>query len=349
MALCILPALLWGCWCVMRDKILSLLSGQKNNRPPAFSGLIHVTIEGLAHEGLSLQESHRDAQKMARAAASTYRLTGMPSAALPLDLCAPAEALGAALKYYEDVENQFPQPKKPLFGSVKDLNQAYFQSADFLSQARLPVICDAIRTLKADIGSEVVISGLLPGPYTLLLYLIDLGGLFAEMKREPNAVQEALCQLCTFLAGIGAAYRAAGADFITIHEMGGSPGFIGPAKFEQFVFPALKQLIGDLPAPAVLSICGNTNKSMHLLAQAGARAVSVDQTNAVAASRVVMGNTCLFGNIDPVAVLQLGGEAEIREAVHAIKNAGVDAIWPGCDLVPLTPLANISTMLQSAA
>jgi MtaA/CmuA family methyltransferase len=332
----------------MRDQILSLLSGQKIDSIPAFSGLIHVTKEGLAHEGVSLRESHHDAQKMAKAAASTFQLTGMPSAALPFDLCAPAEALGATLKYYEDVENQFPQPAKPLFSSTKNLTQAYFQSADFLTKGRLPIICEAIRLLKADIDREVVISGILPGPYTLLLYLIDLGGLFVEMKREPKAVQDALRQLSMFLSQLGAAYRAAGADFITVHEMGGSPGFLGPAKFEQFVFPAVRQLIGDTSSPVVLSICGNTNKSMSLLSQTGARAISVDQTNDLAASREALNDTLLFGNIDPVTILHQGGEAEITAAVHRAKETGVDAVWPGCDLVPQTPLANIRRMLSSA-
>jgi [methyl-Co(III) methanol-specific corrinoid protein]:coenzyme M methyltransferase len=71
----------------MREEILSLLSGNKPKSIPAFSGLIHITAEGLEHERLSLNEVHHDANKMARAAASTFRLTGMPSAALPLDLC----------------------------------------------------------------------------------------------------------------------------------------------------------------------------------------------------------------------------------------------------------------------
>ena len=325
----------------MRDQILSLLSGQKIDTAPAFSGLIHVTTEGLANEGLSLQESHHDPQKLSRAAASTYRLTGMPSAALPLDLCAPAEALGATLKYYEDSENQFPQPAKPLFGSTKYFSQAYFQSADFLGSGRLSLICDAIRLLKADIGSEVVISGILPGPYTLLLYLIDLGGLFVEMKREPVAVQEALRQLSMFLSQIGSAYRTAGADFITVHEMGGSPGFIGPAKFEQFVFPAVKQLIADLPKPAVLSVCGNTNKSMHLLDLVSANAISVDQTNDLAASRAAMNNTLLFGNLDPVQTLAHGTSSEIQSAVQLAIHRGADALWPGCDLLLQTPLENL--------
>ncbi|MGE5376162.1 MAG: uroporphyrinogen decarboxylase family protein [Bacteroidota bacterium] len=331
----------------MRNEILSLLSGNKIDKVPAFSGLIHVTAEGLAGEGLSLPEVHHDAQKLARAAASTYRLTGMPSAALPLDLCAPAEALGATLKYYEDGESQFPQPAKPLFGSTKDLSQAYFQSADFLSRGRMPLICEAIRILKADIGSEVVISGILPGPYTLLLYLIDLGGLFVEMKREPAAVQEALSRLSRFLSQIGAAYRSAGADFITVHEMGGSPGFLGPARFEQFVLPAVKQLIADLPKPAVLSVCGNTNKSMHLLDLAGANAISVDQTNDSAASRAAMKNTLLFGNLDPVQTLAHGNPSEIQRAKQSALDTGVDALWPGCDLLLQTPLENLKLFNSS--
>jgi [methyl-Co(III) methanol-specific corrinoid protein]:coenzyme M methyltransferase len=86
----------------MRDEILKLLNGEKISSTPAFSGLIHVTAEGLASEGLSFNEIHTDANKMAKAAASTFKLTGMPSAALPLDLCAPAEMLGAELRYYPE-------------------------------------------------------------------------------------------------------------------------------------------------------------------------------------------------------------------------------------------------------
>ena len=329
----------------MRAEIISLLSGQKIDKVPAFSGLIHVTAEGLQSEGLILHEVHRDAQKMSKAAASTFRLTGMPSAALPLDLCAPAEALGVMLNYYERGEYQFPQPAKPLFASTKYLNSAYFKSADFINRGRIPIIYDAIRLLKQDVADEFVISGIIPGPYTLLLYLMEPGGLFAEMKREPNLVKDALSHLCSFLAQIGVSFKNAGADYITIHDMGGSPGFIGPAKYEQFVFPAEKQLIEELPKPCVLSVCGNTNKSLHLLAQTGADAISVDQMTSLATAREELEDTMLFGNLDPVTTLFRGDEAEITEAVQRSKEAGVDAVWPGCDLVIPTPISNIKSFI----
>ena len=181
----------------------------------------------------------------------------------------------------------------------------------------------------------------------MLLYLIEPGGLFTEMKREPSMVQEALIQLCSFLSQIASAYRSAGADFITVHEMGGSPGFIGPAKFEQFVFPALKNLIAQIPRPVVLSVCGNVNKSLQLLEEIGATGISIDQIGDVRAARQALKESLLFGNLDPMATLFGGDEASITKAVRGAKAAGVDAVWPGCDLVLGTPIQNINSFLQS--
>lgn len=329
-----------------REAILSLFQGNRASSPPAFSGLIHLTAEGLQSEGLVFHEVHKDARKMAKASASTFKLSNLPSAVVPLDMYVEAEALGGTIDFLKSREFVFPQIARPLFASTKYLNSAYFESADFINRGRIPLVCETIRLLKEDIGQEAVIGGMIPGPYTLLLFLIEPGGLFAEMKREPRLVAEALFHLSTFLSQVGIAYRNAGADFITIHDMGGSPGFLGPAKYEQFVYPAQKLLIAELPAPRVLSVCGNTNKSMELLAQTGADAISVDQTNDLAASRKILTDTLLFGNIDPVAMLWQGNHADITEAVHAAKEAGVDALWPGCDLVLQTPIENIKSIMH---
>jgi len=54
----------------------------------------------------------------------------------------------------------------------------------------------------------------------------------------------------------------------------------------------------------------------------------------------------LFGNIDPVATLWRGGNAQVSEAVKQAKEAGVDAVWPGCDLVVQAPIQNLKAMLE---
>jgi len=325
----------------MREDILSLLSGQKTETVPAFSGLIHITQEGLKSEGLSLQEIHHDPKKMARAAASTFKLTGMPSATLPLDLCSPAEALGAELIFYGEDDPQFPQVKKLLFQSSREI----VENRGIENKGRIELICKAIQLMKKDTGDNAVISGLIPGPYTLLIYICKVQNLFREMKNEPQMVVGALFHLSTFLSDIANAYLEAGADFITIHDMGGSAGFVGPSVFEQFVFPAEKDLISKIKKPTVLSLCGKMDKSLQLLTQSGANAISIDHTTDLKAAREALEDTLLFGNIDPVETLWKGTEADVTESVRAAKEPGVDAVWPGCDLAIQTPIENIELML----
>lgn len=326
-----------------REDILDLLSGKKIDSQPSFSGLIHVTAEGLKSEDLVFHETHKDAQKMAKAAASTFKLSGLPSAVLPLDMYVEAEALGAEINFRENAEFEFPQVRKAGFNSVKEITT---QSIDIFNVGRIKLVCDAIKLLKEDVGNQVVISGLIPGPYTLLLLVVDVKKMFVEMKKEPQAVTDALFYLSSFLAEIGKAYRNAGADFITIHDMGGSPAFIGPVKYEQFVLPAEKLLIEKLPKPRVLSVCGNVTNSLHLLAQTGADAISLDQTVDVAAARLALKDVLLFGNLDPVETLYRGDDDQVHESVIRAKEAGVDAVWPGCDLVIQTPIQNVKSMAE---
>ena len=328
----------------MRENIIDLLSVKKIDSQPAFSGLIHVTADGLQSEGLIFHETHKDAKKMAKAAASTFKLSGLPSASLPLDMYVEAEALGSEINFRENMEFEFPLVKKAGYGSVKELTTEITESTEIFKKGRIKLVCDAIRLLKEDVGNDVVISGVIPGPYTLLLLVVEAGKMFLEMKKEPAAVTEALFHLSSLLAQIGADYRDAGADFITIHDMGGSPAFIGPAKYEQFVLPAEKLLIEKLPKPRVLSVCGNVTNSLHLLAQSGADAISIDQTVDLAAARLALKDTLLFGSLDPVEALYRGDKAKVAESVIRAKEAGVDAIWPGCDLIVQTPIQNIEAM-----
>jgi [methyl-Co(III) methanol-specific corrinoid protein]:coenzyme M methyltransferase len=265
----------------------------------------------------------------------------MTSATLPLDLCSPAEMLGAELNYFEGGELMFPQVKRALFESTKDVTTKVNE------KGRLSLVCEAIGLVKEDIGKDIVISGMIPGAYTLLLYICNPKNLFIEMKKEPQAVMDALLSLSNFLAKIGNEYKKAGADFITIHDMGGSPGFIGPAKYEQFVFPAEKSLIEKLSKPIVLSVCGNVTNGLHLLSQTGADAISIDQTVDLATARSALKDMLLFGNLDPVETIWRGDKGQIAESTIRAKEAGVDAVWPGCDLVIQTSIENIKTMTEA--
>jgi len=330
-----------------RADVLALLNGQRPARVPCFSGLINVTAPGLNQLDLRFSETHTDPQKMAAAAASTHRLFGFESAVAPLDLCVEAEALGAVVDFRADEpEPMFPLIATPLIHHPDEFDAT--PPADFLQRGRLPMAREALRLLRAEVGHEIVVGAFIPGPFTLAMQISPLNNLLIEVARAPQAIARLLGPLTDLLIDVARSYREAGADFLTVHEMGGSPGLIGPRAFEALVLPPLQKLLRALPRPRVLSVCGNTNRALPQLAAAGADALSLDQLNDLARTRAALGpDALLFGNIDPVGVLANGTPATVRAAVSAALAAGADAIWPGCDLWPSLPAENMHAMIEA--
>jgi [methyl-Co(III) methanol-specific corrinoid protein]:coenzyme M methyltransferase len=324
--------------------MLALLGGQRLRRRPAFSGLISLTLAGLEADGLALSDVYHDAARLARAAASTPALTGLESAVLPGDLCVEAEALGATVDFRAD---ETP-PGLPRLAEAVAETPGEFRVAGggpVTGRGRLPLVGEALGELRGLVGEDVAIGAFIPGPLTLAMHVVDLGPLLLAVAEAPQTVADLLDRLYPVLADVGRYYRDCGADFLTVHEMGGSPGFIGPRSFEDVLLPRLQVLLRELPGPRVLSVCGRTNRGLALLAQAGAEALSVDQTNDLAQSRAALGpGPLLFGNLDPVGVLAEGDEAAVRAAAVGAITAGADALWPGCDLWPATPLANLRAL-----
>ena len=331
---------------VSRVAVLALLAGERRESLPCFSGLINVTYPGLERIGVNLSEVHADPDNMALAAATTYRLFGFQSAVVPLDMCVEAEALGSQVDFrLETPQDELPRVIAPLVDSSTNLQIQ--RLSDLSKRARVSVVTEAIRILQKDVGDDIVIGAWVPGPFTLATQLVDLMNLVMETQTAPKDVGLVLDRLTDVLVEVALAYHAAGADFLTVHEMGGSPGFIGPATFEKLVLPRLQRLIQELPSPCVLSVCGDTNRSIATMAESGADALSVDQTNDLAHSREVLGTEAiLIGNIDPVGTLIHNDETSIRSSVRHAIESGVDAIWPGCDLSPQVPGPSMRVMVD---
>lgn len=331
-----------------RADVLALLGGRAVDRPLGFSGLINVTQPGLDSLGLKLAEVHTDAEKMAAVAATTPRLFGFAAATVPFDMCVEAELLGAAVDFSMGGDGtRLPQPVDVLAPSASE--RTFEVPDEPTSRGRVPVVREAIGILRRDAGDDFAVGAWVPGPFTLATMVVDVMGLVMETRTAPDAVEKLLDDLTGLLIDVAISYHEAGADFLTIHEMGGSPGFIGPPAFERLVLPRLQRLLAALPAPRVLHVCGNTNSAVELLASAGADALSLDQLNDIAMSRAVLGpSQVLLGNIDPVGVLSNGTPEEVRSAVSRVVADGVDAVWPGCDLMPQTAAANLRAMVEES-
>ena len=330
-----------------RDDVLNLLAGHPLGRLPVFGGLPSLTATGLNAVGVSYPESHTDPALMARAAASTFEVFGYESAVVPFDLCVEAQALGAPVDFQTGIEGYLsPVVSQPL--PVGQLRPDGPELRALAESGRVPLVVDALRRLKEGVGRQVAIGAWIPGPFTLSWQLFGAEAWLAAMV-EGTDVAAWLAALGQALARVARRYREAGADFITVHEMGGSPQVIGPAAFRRWVKPALTQMWPSLPAPAVLSVCGDTNAVVEDLVACGAGALNVDQCNQLARTRGIVGRRALLlGNLDPVGMLSQGTPQTVSDAVQQIATAGADALWPGCDLWPEIPAENFRALIESA-
>ncbi len=143
-----------------------------------------------------------------------------------------------------------------------------------VKNGRIPLVVEAIKFLKEDVGEEIVIGAWVPGPFTLLSLLVETGALYMSLRKSAEAVHAALEILTQVLVSVGNAYHEAGADFLTIHEMGGSPGALGPKIFESTVLPHL-QVLTSCAGGAGRAVCLRAHEWGHEIAGSFGRGCAV--------------------------------------------------------------------------
>ena len=330
-----------------KERVRKFFAGEEIDRMPVFSGYGNVTVHGLEKHGWNFAEIHVDANKMANMAASTPQLFGLECAVVPFDMGVEAEALGAGVNFYSHhTDIVYPTINKKVSETVADLD---LQIPSDLAQAgRIPLVCDAIRQLKEEVGDQVAIGSWVLGPYTLAGQLVDIGDLAKMAFKKKAMVDGVLDKLADALIGISKIYRDAGADYITVREMGAGPDILSPRIFKTLIRPHLEKVFNGLESPKILHMCGDTNTIVEEMALCGADAISVDQVNDVAESRKKLGpGVCILGNVDPYKVVVTGTPEDVDNAVKEAVANGVNAIWPGCDIFPTAPKDNMVTLMAA--
>jgi [methyl-Co(III) methanol-specific corrinoid protein]:coenzyme M methyltransferase len=328
-----------------RDRVLKFLNGEDVGRPPIFSGMGNVIVPMLDKYGIVFSRAHRDPELMAKAAAGMYREFGFECAVVPFDLGVEAEALGATMNYYDDVEGLlYPtMQKKP----VKDADDLQIPS-DLEHAGRIPVVTQAIKALRRDLGDEVAIGAYVIGPFTLAGQVKELDDLLEESLLEPEKTNQLLEKLSDAIIKVFHIYKDAGADYFTLREMGATSDVLSPKSFKSLIKPHQKRIISAMPRPSILHICGDTNAIIEDMADCGADAISVDHKNRLKDTREKLGpDVIVLGNFDPVKVLHQGQPEDVGPAMKASLNEGADAVWPGCDIWPEVPRENMEALMSA--
>ncbi len=330
-----------------RERVLRLFRREKIDRIPVFSGLGNITVDGIEKCGYKFVGVHEDARKMADVAAATFQMYGFECAVVPFDFGIEPQALGCEVNFYPHHEDViYPTIKKNLAEHIEDLN--IHVPSDLANAGRIPVVTEAIRLLKEEVGKQVAVGAVILGPYTLAGQITDPGNMAKLAFKKPDMVHKLLDILDEVEIETARIYKEAGADYVTIHEMAAGGDILSPRMFRSVVQPHIERILSTMPSPKVLHMCGDTDSIVEDMVLCGADAISVEQKNHIAETRQKVGpDVLIFGNIDTFRLMATGKPEDVERAVKRAIDEGVNAVWPGCDMWPTVPKENMEALMAA--
>ncbi|MCX8064744.1 MAG: uroporphyrinogen decarboxylase [Candidatus Hydrogenedentes bacterium] len=276
-----------------------------------------------------------------------YKPDGIP---IVFDLQLEAEVLGCELQWHEETPPSVVS--HPLQGDrwIDDLSE--FDTG----KGRLPLIEQAGKTIAERWGSEIVLYGLVTGPFTLSAHLRG-SELFYDLLTDPNRVHE----LMEFTKFIGYKmvdfYIDIGCEVVAIVDPMTSQ--ISPHHFHDFVAPYLNYLFEKVREQGVLGslfVCGDATKNLEIMCRTMCHQISIDENIPLElACKIAHAHgKSIGGNLRLTSVLLFGKPADAKlDAIRCIDTGGTKGfvLSPGCDIpysVPPENLEAVAEMVQNA-
>lgn len=312
-----------------KEILLKTLRGEAAERTP---WVPFVGVHGGALIGVDAEAYLKSADSIVdglKEAAKRYKPDGLP---VVFDLQLEAEILGCQLAWAKETP---PSVASHPLGD--DYNLAGLPEFS-VEKGRMPLVLDAIRRVRAEIGNEVALYGLLTGPLTLALHLRG-DDVLLDMFDEEDEVPELFDYCADIAKQMVDAYVEAGIDVIAVVDPMISQ--IGPEHFADFVAPPSNKIFDHIRAKGALSslfVCGNATRNLEVMAATTCDNISVDENvdMKALASTARAGGKSFGGNMQLTVVLLLGDENDARrDAVRCMDQAGEGAgfvLAPGCDL-----------------
>jgi [methyl-Co(III) methanol-specific corrinoid protein]:coenzyme M methyltransferase len=329
---------------IPRERVVKLFRKEPIDRMPIFSGQGMVVLPAIEACGLHFSEIHLSEESMANTAIQTAEMFAFDGIVVPYDMCTIPEAMGLKASLYEDSQ-EILYPTIPYKWKTPE---EVAIPEDIFQRRRMPVVSKAIQLIKEKVGDRLSLGSWTLGPFTLAGQVVELDILMKMTLKERIRVEGLLDRLADLIIRIGNFYYDLGVDYMSLREMGAGTDILSPRVFKSIIQPRLIRILQAWKSPKVLHICGATDLIIEMMNECGADAISVDQKNHVEQTRRKLGDRILlFGNFDPYNTLCVTEPGRVEEIIKGCIDAGVDAVWPGCDIWPAVKEENLKAYIDT--
>jgi uroporphyrinogen decarboxylase len=271
-----------------------------------------------------------------------YDPDGMP---VIFDLQVEAEILGCELLWAEQAPPSVAT--HPLAGN-KNIPESLPKKTD----GRIPLILDAMHTLKAKIGESTALYGLITGPFTLASHLRGTD-IFLDSVDDPAYLHSLIAYTTEVAKVMARYYMEAGMDVIAVVDPLVSQ--ISPKMFKTFLlepFAEIFRFIREKQRFSSFFVCGDATKNLHVMCESGPDCIAVDENIDMTAAKLITNefNITLSGNIPLTTCMLLGNQQDnmkyVVDLLDRVSHFNL-IISPGCDMPYSVPVENTIAVMQA--
>ncbi len=291
-------------------------------------------------KGFNAEEVLKEADKLYASLLEVRKLYDPDGMPVVFDLQVEAEILGCELLWAE--ENPPSVRSHPLAGEKSIPCICKLPTAE---SGRIPVIVDVMKRMKAEVGEEVALYGLICGPFTLASHLRG-SEIFMDMVKDPAYVKELVefcAEVCFKMTDF---YIEAGMDVIAVVDPLVSQ--ISPKHFEAMLAESFKAVFDYVRVKGAFSsffVCGNATRQIKVMCETAPDCIAVDENVNLHDAKVVTDqyNIVIEGNIPLTTTMLYGNQQDNMKFVVDLLDT-VDhhnlIISPGCDMPYDIPVEN---------
>lgn len=221
-------------------------------------------------------------------------------------------------------------------------------------KGRLPLVLNAMRRMKQEVGDTTALYGLICGPFTLASHLRG-NDLFMDMYDDEEYVQQLLAFCTECGKRMSDYFIEAGMDVIAVVDPLVSQ--ISSQHFEDFLSGPYKELFDHIRGKGVFSsffVCGDATRNIEAMCQTGPDSICVDENVDIIAAKAITDryNIVIGGNIPLTSIMLHGSQQDnmkyVVDLLDKLPEYRNFIVAPGCDMPYAVPVENAIGAAQAA-
>jgi len=221
---------------------------------------------------------------------------------------------------------------------------------------------DYVAAVVEAFGKEkFILNGGVTGTFWNCTWYLGMTNLFAALRDESDLVEYLSRKLLEQNIERIRTLAARGGDGIYIDDAITTNDLISVADYEHFSMPYMREMIKEahsLGQKVILIYFGGIADRVEQILSLEPDGLLMETSmkryvnDLESISAQVKGRTCMFGNIDPVGIVQKGTDEQLREEVQRQvrigRSIGSFVISTGSPITPLTPVPRIRQFIDMA-